>query len=99
MIEPLYQLPTNIVTRWASPENPDGAVGAAGQVAGGRKGRPWLPLAAGEMLTLAHGEEPGVVRRMWITINDRTPAMLRGLVLRMYWDGSEKPAVEAPLGD
>lgn len=96
---PLYHLPGGVETRWASPENPDGRRGAGGQTGHGRKGSAWYPLAVGETLTLAHGGGTGTVRRIWITISDRSPAMLRGLVLRAYWDGAERPAVEVPLGD
>lgn len=48
---------------------------------------------------MAQAAGSGTVRRFWLTINDRCPKMLRSLVLRMYWDGEDKPAVEAPLGD
>jgi hypothetical protein len=41
----------------------------------------------------------GTVRRIWMTIPDRGPRMLRGLRLDMYWDGATRPAVSAPLGD
>ena len=41
----------------------------------------------------------GMVRRIWMTLNDRTPAMLRGLRIDMYWDGAKTPAVSAPVGD
>jgi hypothetical protein len=34
-----------------------------------------------------------------MTIPDRSPRMLRGLRIDMYWDGATKPAVSAPLGD
>ena len=40
-----------------------------------------------------------MVRRIWMTLNDRSPTMLRGLRLDMYWDGAKTPAVSAPLGD
>lgn len=95
----LFSLHTGIQTRWASMENPDGAPGCGGQAQSGRKGAPACALAPGETLVMAHATGMGTVRRLWMTICDRTPAMLRGIVLRMYWDGMEKPAVEAPLGD
>jgi hypothetical protein len=95
----LYSLPKGIVTRWASAESPDAAKGAAGRGLFGRKGRPCVPLKAGECLPMAHGEGSGIIRRMWITISDRSPLLMRGIVLRMYWDGETKPAVEAPIGD
>jgi len=98
--EPLYAIPVLLKTRWSSAENPDGQPGAGGQANYGRKGAPSVnPLPAGHTYTMAHAEGSGTVRRTWVTINDRTPAMLRGLVIRMYWDGADTPAVEAPLGD
>jgi hypothetical protein len=101
-METVYAWPGNgIETRWASPENPRGLKGQGGQANGGRKGRPCQPVAAGEVVTLA--EEPagvaGTVRRLWITISDRSPQMLRGIRLDFYWDGADRPAVSAPLGD
>lgn len=96
----LFVMPQNIQTRWASPENWDGAKGDAGQANNGRKGSPCFPLKAGEHKVLAHAEKTsGTIRRIWITINDRSPQMLRGLRLDMYWDGAARPAVSAPLGD
>lgn len=94
-----YRLSRTVQTRWASFENPDAAVGAGGQANGGRKGAPSGRLPAGQTLVLAHGEGPGMVRRIWMTINPRRPQQLRGVVLRAYWDGADKPAVDAPLGD
>lgn len=96
-----FVLPEGVQTRWATAENPEGLPGQGGQAKSGRKGAPCkCNFKAGETFTLAGAEgSPGIVRRLWITISDRSPAMLRGLVLRMYWDGDDKPAVEAPLGD
>ncbi len=99
--EDLFRLPQEkVVTRWASAENYDAAPGESAKALHGRKGSACRPhFKAGESFTMAHGEGRGMVRRMWITISERTPEMLRGIVLRMYWDGAEKPAVEAPIGD
>jgi hypothetical protein len=36
---------------------------------------------------------------MWFTVSDWLPEILRGTVLRIWWDGATRPAVEAPLGD
>ena len=44
-------------------------------------------------------EGAGIVNKIWITISDRSPKMLRSLKLNMYWDGEEKPAVSVPFGD
>lgn len=98
--ENLYFLPENVETRWASMENPLGRPGAGGQSNDGRKGSPCRSLKAGESFIMAQvSGVPGVVRRIWVTVHDRRPEMLRGLVLRITWDNEQKPAVEAPLGD
>jgi len=96
----LYAFPDNIQTRWASPENPTGEKGQAGTANGGRKGSPAFPLVAGEQRVLAEvSGTSGTVRRIWVTILDRSPKMLRGLRLDFYWDGAKGPAVSAPFGD
>lgn len=96
----LYTLPEGIETRWASPENPRGEKGRGAQTNGGRKGQPAISIKAGEQATLAEVRgSSGTVRRIWATISDRSPAMLRGLKIEMFWDGASKPAVSAPFGD
>jgi hypothetical protein len=89
-----------VETRWASPENPAGARGAAGRANGGRKGAPTVPVPAGRSVVLAEARgTSGTLRRMWMTFADRSPRMLRALRLDIYWDGAATPAVSAPLGD
>ena len=98
--QPLYTIPDGVETRWASPENPAGERGKGGTVNAGRKGRPMTPLKAGESLTLTEVRgSSGMVRRIWGTIDDRSPAMLRGLKIEMFWDEASTPAVSAPWGD
>jgi hypothetical protein len=58
-----------------------------------------LHIAPGSAAVLADIGEPGVVRHLWVTIACREPDYLRKIVLRMYWDGSPTPCVEAPIGD
>jgi hypothetical protein len=104
-----WSVPTatrGVRSRSINAENPTGADGAAARTASplgpGRKGRAFLPLPAGETLTLAEIDGPGVIRHIWITVADRTdagPFVLRDLVLRAYWNGSDSPSVEVPLGD
>jgi len=96
----LYEMPTGVEPRWASPENPTGAKGAGGTVNGGRKGAPTIAIKAGESKVLAEAKNTsGTVRRIWMTFWDRSPQMLRSLKIEMFWDGAAKPAVSAPLGD
>ncbi|MHB9034219.1 MAG: glycoside hydrolase family 172 protein [Anaerolineae bacterium] len=96
----LFHLPKRVETRWASMENPLAQPGTAGSANYGRKGSPCRGIKAGDSFILAQASgTSGMVRRIWVTISERTPALLRGLVLRICWDGQAKPAVEAPLGD
>ena len=94
-----YKRGSGIETRWASFENPSAARGNGGRTNGGAKGRPCLPLRAGETAVLLDVGGCGRVTRLWMTLRDRSPAMLRGLVLRMFWDGANAPAVCCPVGD
>src|SRR5690606_8030157 len=93
-------------SRAINAENPNGEVGAAAAASSvlgpGRKGSAWYDPPAGETLTLANIDGPGVIRHIWITITDKTaagPFVLRDVVLRAYWDSAEHPQVEVPLGD
>ena len=94
----LFDIPAGVHTRWISFENPSGAKGQGGQANEGRKGSPARKINAGETVTLADIEGPGVIRRIWITVRGN-PSALRGLVLRIYWEDQDYPAVEAPLQD
>jgi len=95
----LYKLPENVETKWSSFENLNGLKGAGAQENKGAKGYPSDQIKAGETVTLLHVKGAGTIRRIWLTINDRSPEMLRSLKLDMYWDGAEKAAVSTPLGD
>jgi hypothetical protein len=54
--------------------------------------------APGETLELANIPGAGCIRHIYFTIAGPAHYM-RGLVLRMYWDGEETPSVETPFGD
>ncbi|MEP7259413.1 MAG: DUF2961 domain-containing protein, partial [Flavitalea sp.] len=95
----LYDFDSSISTRWSSPENINGVKGAGGKENAGAKGRPSRSVAAGESLELLKANGPGMINRIWITVGDRSPEMLRSLKLEMFWDNSVKPAVSVPLGD
>jgi len=57
-------------------------------------------LEPGARLRLADLEGPGCIRRFAVTtVREPAPEHHRQIVLRMFWDGSDRPAVEAPLGD
>lgn len=97
--EPPLYMPQPGEPRWASPENRTAAKGAGGRENKGAKGRAFETIPAGTSLTLADVRGSGVIDRMWITTEDRSAEMLRGLRLDIYWDGAAKPAVSVPLGD
>lgn len=96
------------VSRSISAENPTGEPGggarategsgarAARDLGPGWKVSPSRVVEAGETLTLADIDGPGVIRHMWLTCSRDA---WRRLVLRVYWDGAQRPAVAVPLGD
>jgi hypothetical protein len=66
-------------------------------VTGGNSDR-W-PIPAGETKELFNSSGPGVITHIWFTISAPALYHLKEIVLRMYWDGSARPSVEAPVGD
>lgn len=96
---PWYRFQPDEHSRWSSPENPNGRQGAGAKENHGAKGRAFVPLKAGEAHTLLEVSGAGVITRIWMTVMDRSPEMLRSLKVEMFWDGAKTPAVAAPLGD
>jgi len=86
-------------TRWSSPENRNGEKGAGGKENNSAKGHPYDTIPAGQSYSLLDIQGTGIINRIWITINDRSPNMLRALKIEMFWDGQTKPAVSVPFGD
>lgn len=91
-----YQKSTPV---WVSFENPTGAPGAGGLENHGAKGHPFEYFPAGEKKLLCDLDGPAVVRRIWFTLEDRSPQMLSKIFLCAYWDGETEPSVCAPIGD
>src|SRR5947209_16263436 len=56
-------------------------------------------IPPGQTLELGKIEGHGRITHIWFTIAADSIDHLRELVLRIYWDGAEKPAVVCPLGD
>jgi len=95
----LDRLPAKTATRWVSFENRTGANGKGGAENRGGKGHPFDWLKPGERMTLVDVAGCGTIRRIWFTLSDRSPAVLRAIRLDIYWDHAAKPAVSAPFGD
>jgi hypothetical protein len=55
-------------------------------------------IKAGETAVLGTMAGAGCIRHIWMTTREND-GNLRGLVLRMYWDGEETPSVQCPVGD
>jgi hypothetical protein len=97
-----------VETRSISPENFDGAKGGGGRATEGTgaacavdlgvgwKVSPSVEIAAGETFEMARIDQPAKITHLWLTTHRDN---WRSLVLRAYWDGSDAPAVEVPVGD
>ena len=91
-----------------SPENLTGEKGKGGMAAEGSasyaarelgrgwKVNPYLVSQPGEVLVLADIKGQGAIKHIWITDSAKAGRLL---ILRIYFDGYKKPAVEAPLSD
>ncbi len=99
-------------SRSISAENPTGAkgggaraevpqdehgnlIGPARELGKGWKTSPWGQVRPGETVTLADIEGPGAIQHIWMTTTGRN----RTMILRIYWDDEEQPAVECPAAD
>jgi hypothetical protein len=100
-------------TRSISPENFTGEKGKCGMALQGTgaiharglgkdgaglgwKVSPSIEIAAGENRLLCDIEGPGALQQIWCVVSN---VRWRNLILRIYWDDQEHPAVESPLGD
>lgn len=101
----LSVVPDGVVGRAITEENPKGEPGQGGRAASRnlgatRKGAPCRhDLKNGDTAVLMDYAGCGIIRHIWMTVDQRDPEALRNMILRMYWDGSRVPSVEVPLGD
>lgn len=95
----IYEYTDQLEPRWSSPENINGVKGAGGKENNGAKGHPYDSIPAGKSKDLLNIQSAGIIHRIWITINNRSPQMLRSLTLQMFWDDAATPAVSVPFGD
>jgi len=58
-----------------------------------------INIKAGKTAEILNFEGPGMISRIWITIDSRDPYFLRRIMLRFYWDDETHPSVEVPVGD
>jgi len=94
-------------TRSISPENFTGEKGKGGMATEGTgagpardlgqgwKVSPSVRIQPGETFVLADIEGSGAIQQIWMTPTGHW----RFSILRIYWDGSDTPSVECPVGD
>lgn len=100
---------SNALSRSISPENFSGAPGKGGTATEGTgaphstddlgfgwKISPSVDIQAGETFTLADINGSGAIQHIWMTIAGRHN---RFYILRVYYENSETPAIECPVGD
>ncbi|HUU17099.1 MAG TPA: glycoside hydrolase family 172 protein [Sedimentisphaerales bacterium] len=94
-------------TRSVSPENFTGEKGKGGMATEGTGARaarelgqgwkvsPSVRINPGQTFVMADVEGCGAIQHIWMTPTGNN----RFNILRIYWDGEEKPSVECPAGD
>ncbi|MFH1296091.1 MAG: glycoside hydrolase family 172 protein [Bacteroidota bacterium] len=58
-----------------------------------------ITIAPGATATILNVTGPGIITRIWFTVDSRDPNFLRKLALKMYWDDETEPSVNVPFGD
>ncbi|MEE2620094.1 MAG: glycoside hydrolase family 172 protein [Candidatus Poribacteria bacterium] len=98
---------SNARTRSISPENFTGEKGKGGMAIQGTgqdcardlgqgwKVSPSIPIEPGETRQLANIDGSGAIQQIWMTPTGHW----RFSILRVYWDDSELPSIECPVGD
>ncbi len=95
-------------TRSISPENFKGEKGKGGMatpkkgsmhpardLGQGWKVSPCVRIAGGKTFEIADIKGPGLIQQIWMTPTGNW----RYSIIRIYWDGSDHPSVECPVGD
>lgn len=85
----------------------EGRSRAASSHAPGNSNYDCFNIKPGETATIFDVKGTGVINHIWLTFNEAQPNWISKdgsadpseLVIRMYWDNSAEPAVEAPVGD
>lgn len=98
---------SDAVSRSISPENFTGEKGMGGMATEGTgkecaidlgvgwKISPCIKIKAGETFILADIKGSGAIQHIWMTPTGKW----RDSILRIYWDDSDAPSVECPVGD
>lgn len=95
----LFQFRNNTTPGWSTFENKNSIKSAGGTSNRNAKGHAFEDLAPGSVTELLNIKGAGTIQRIWMTVSDRSPFMLRSMKLEFYWDDEKTPAVSVPLGD
>jgi Protein of unknown function (DUF2961) len=95
----LYRMNTGRSLRFSSFENPAAEKGAGGKENETAKGHAFDLIRAGESKILINYKGTGIIQRLWFTLSNRSPIMLRSMRIQFFWDNASVPAVDVPFGD
>lgn len=95
----LYKMRNTVKSRLISFENMSGATGSGGKENNGGKGHATETILPGATRTIVDYKGTGVIQRMWYTISERSPEVLRSIRIQLFWDGATEAAVDVPFGD
>src|SRR5690349_957780 len=82
----IYQYNDQVKTHWSSPENLNGQLGSGGKESRDAKGHAFDLLKAHDSEILLDVKGPGLITRIWLTVMDRSPEMLRSLKFEIFWN-------------
>lgn len=95
----LFRMQENVQSRCINFENHTGIKGNGGKENKGAKGHAFERIKPGEKKILFDLQGCGIINRIWFTLGQLNPKVLRSLKIEMYWDNAKTPAVQAPFGD
>jgi Protein of unknown function (DUF2961) len=87
----------SLLPRYARAQNYKSLKQSSFDRTGGNSDR-W-PIAPGATQELFRSDGPGIITHIWFTIAAQSPNHLKEIVIRAYWEGSQKPSVQVPVGD
>lgn len=92
--------PKGVETRWASAENPTAEKGKGGMTNKGAKGDAYTLIAPNSKSIIFDQEGAGMITKIWSANSVVwSSEMRRNVIINMYWDGEDKPAVSVPFAE
>jgi hypothetical protein len=79
----------SLLPRYARAQNYKSLKQSSFDRTGGNSDR-W-PIAPGATQELFRSDGPGIITHIWFTIAAQSPNHLKEIVIRAYWEGSQKP--------